>query len=43
MIDSVIEESNTNDKNNWLEDELNRSGLKDARLRKRVRNLLEQL
>lgn len=37
------EASNTNDKNKWLEDELARSGLKDIRLQKRFRNLLEQL
>lgn len=37
------EESNNSDKNIWLEGELGRSGLKDARLRKRFKNLLEQL
>ncbi len=38
-----VEESNRNDKNKWLEDELTRCELKDSRLRKRFRNLLEQL
>lgn len=42
-IKVTIEESNNNDKNKWLDDELSQSGLKDARLRKRFKNLLEQL
>lgn len=42
-IPVTVEESNNSDKNKWLEDELSRSGLKDARLRKRFKNLLEQL
>ncbi len=37
----IIEGSNN--KNKWLEDELGRSELKDARLRKRLKNLLEKL
>lgn len=37
------EASNNNDKTKWLEDGLARSGLKDIRLQKRFRNLLEQL
>lgn len=39
----TVEESNNSDKNKWLEDELSRNELKDARLRKRFNNLLEQL
>jgi Transposase DNA-binding len=47
MVDSeikvTVEESSNNDKNKWLEDELSRNGLKDARLRKHFKSLLEQL
>ena len=37
----IVEESNNSNKNKWLVDELSRSGLKDARLRKRFNSLLE--
>lgn len=42
-ISVTVEELNNADKNKWLEDELSRSGLRDGRLRKRFKNLLEQL
>ena len=43
QLANFVEESNSNDKNKWLEDELTRCELKDSRLRKRFRKLLEQL
>jgi hypothetical protein len=42
-VDKIFHPLINNDKNKWLEDELARSGLKDIRLQKRFRNLLEQL